>query len=699
VSGRRSTPADAEHTWDTVKGREAHRLVQLFRPWLAWAAMAAGGLVLHKEWSSWMVAGSVVAMGVLVGILCLHLTHNRSTVAARFLSPATALAAGIWLASADKAGVSHKVAGVWAVGGATFCVVWNIWLAVRDGDDHAGHPMAFTKGAEKAGFHGLKVISMKVFPHRAEARIATPQGQVIADDLQKATRYIEAGSGLPPGALTFTEDLDNASHVKVTISDPRVLRKPLPWPGPSRPGVSIAQPLGVGMWQDAEPVDYTVLNHHAQVMGSTGAGKTESQAWNEIAETITRHDAAVYGVDITKQRQFLGPLEEGLHGLVTRPEDLGRFFSNLHALVPERTNYLAEHGFGKWAEGCGLIHCTIQLEEVPDIITWLNDHDMYEAFESDVKAGRSGGIRFVFSLQRSDWTQMPTLIRGQLDKICLGVKDSEAAKFGLSDRQDRADCSPELWGDRYPGMAYIDSASIPLERVTMPMRYWFWGPDGENFARLRAHASQYPAAGRPADPLTAARLGGPAGGYLRGRQPVLAGPFSQWPPASGRPAVPQRPASPAPNGSQGSGRPVVTINRREEDTVRNSKQGHGRELDDAPGMWDDDGPEELQDDVPQGAGDDELEWNPDSAVAGFVFDTSPEPREMDAAEARAAVTERLGEFLSRGKNTFALSEVMDLLEVTGKKRTWLYWMFDDKLKAEGVLQKDGLASWRILKAL
>jgi hypothetical protein len=230
----------------------------------------------------------------------------------------------------------------------------------------------------------------------------------------------------------------------------------------------------------------------------------------------------VFGVDITKSRQFLGPLEPALHGMIIKAGDIPEFFSDVHECVPARADYLAKRGLTRWQDGCGLSHLTFLLEECPDIIEALGDDELFEHWMSDVKALRSAGGRWILSLQRSDFTQMPTLARGQVAKWCFGVDSAADADFGLSALQKDRDCRPELWGDGQPGMAFLDAPTIKDSYKAMPMRCWDWGRTTEKIA---AHAAQYPASARPLDEVTARYLGKwlpqAAAGPPRPRRPVV----------------------------------------------------------------------------------------------------------------------------------------------------------------------------------
>ena len=173
----------------------------------------------------------------------------------------------------------------------------------------------------------------------------------------------------------------------------------------------------------------------------TGSGTSTGAGWTEAAEAVTRYDHAELVVDITKGMQFFGVLAPALHALITEDDQVGEFFTDVHACVKDRANYLAAKGLAKWVKGCGLTHLGFQLEECPDIILKLDELDLLEYFMSDVKAFRSAGGRWKLSLQRSDFTQMPTLARGQLAKWCFGVESPGDADFGLSEFQKNANCT------------------------------------------------------------------------------------------------------------------------------------------------------------------------------------------------------------------------------------------------------------------
>jgi hypothetical protein len=245
------------------------------------------------------------------------------------------------------------------------------------------------------------------------------------------------------------------------------MRKALPWEGPSRSGTSISLPLEPGLWQDATRVQYVITGHHLMIMGMSGSGKSFGAAWSLLSELVTRHDVAVLAADVTKGEQSFGPLRPALHLFETTKESARALLTAVHAAIRPRTDFLAERGYQKWQEDCGLTYVVVWLEEAPDIIDSLGDKGR-ERWLSSLKAARSAGITFVISLQRADWTQLPTLARGQLAKLCMGVENAHDAAFGLSEAQQARNCQPELWATSQPGMAYLHAPGIPDDRIAMP---------------------------------------------------------------------------------------------------------------------------------------------------------------------------------------------------------------------------------------
>lgn len=512
---------ETESSLSKVTAREVSKLVTLASPWVAGVLVFGLGSAFHFILASddpQVIAWTMFLMAVAVLVLT-AVTFGQSHARGPWGKTHTTLTtflAGVWVCAATINGPVGVFTGrLVLIGGVTMALSWNIRTVIRmKGWDQPGaisDPLSllFGQGAEKAGMPAVEARTVKATAHKVEGEVQLEQGRQTAEDLQRKVAYVESGIPLPPGSITTSIDPDDASKAKVVISDPRVMKHPIPWAGPSLPGASIADPLRIGLWQDLDEIEYAIVGHHLQIMGMTGAGKSIGGAWNILGEVITRYDVAVFAADITKGRQTLGPLSEALHRFETTKAGVKAMLSELQSKVKERTDQLAAKGLQKWKRGCGLTYWIVWLEECPDILDALTDGEL-EDFLSMVKALRSAGGTVVLSLQRSDYSQMPTIARGQLAKMCFGVDSAGDASFGLSERQQDAGCRPELWTNAQPGMSYLDAPTLGDGRFSMPLRTFAWGLDDAGVfdderanAAMRAHAADYPAAGKPVDATTA----------------------------------------------------------------------------------------------------------------------------------------------------------------------------------------------------
>ena len=284
------------------------------------------------------------------------------------------------------------------------------------------------------------------------------------------------------------------------------LLAPQLWPGPSRPGRSIQEPLQLGVWENgaSEELPLTVP---VQVTGIAGTGKTVL-GWSLLAESITRRDAAVFGVDVVKGLQTLSPLQPALHASADTPakaRSLAAWFRQQHR---DRVEGLAASGLTSWQPGCRdrdgqLMHkLIIWCEEFPAFFDTLTD-DEQNLWARGLRSAHRAGIMWVLSLQQPDFTQMPTLARDQLTKMCFGVNEASDACSGLSAYQQDHGCRPELWGCRHPGMHFADIPGLEDRYRVMPARSYSWGG---GTAMIAAHAAAWPAADRPLSPRVADSL-------------------------------------------------------------------------------------------------------------------------------------------------------------------------------------------------
>lgn len=623
-------------SWERLWSGEVYRLIGIVRPWLTLGLALGAGWLTHRLWGHlpalpWAVIGLTLAC---VGLSVFAWATSRLVTAGRVHSTVTITGVMGWLTVATVTGPVAPVTGyLLAVAGGALALSWNLRHHARRADpagtaDPAGRLAGwFRDAAAPAGLAGARMQVRQVEPTRAAGRLILPPGERVASDAVGRARHIESGMKLPPGSLTIAEDPDRADHAVWTLSDPRAIRNPVPWPGPSAPGDSIARPLRPGIWQDGVPVTHTITGHHLHVMGMSGAGKSLGAGWNYMAELVTRHDVALAVADITKGQQTFGPLAPAIHRFETGRDGVRDLLERTHGTLKDRTDFLASRGLQKWREGCGLAYLVVWLEETPDIYDALTGKGQ-DKFLSTVKALRSAGGTIVVSLQRNTFDQLPTIIRGQMASLCFGLGDPADARYGLSDKQQDAGAEPAQWGTDHPGMAYLHAPDTPADRIAMPLRTYAWGEDS---AAIAAHAAQYPAAARPVDDLTAAVVG-----------------RADLPPA------------PAP------GRELATLTRPPAPATRDD---YDDETDDdmedadvcAEYLATPDPDPGLTADI-----DDPIEVQADDEPFDFV-----PPVRMEPEAARAELADELAAWVADGREMFAPRDLRAVMDRTGMGRAWI----------------------------
>jgi hypothetical protein len=506
-----TVPAEPGETGGRLAARAASKLAVLVPPWLMLGLTAGAGGISHAVWGqpphvTWVAIAATLATTGLTG-LTWAITHARRMLGRVHATATTAAAAG-WLTVVTVTGFGPDVVtGALWWGGGFLALSWNLRAVIRHIDpDQGGSGDAlgalFDRAKEQAGLKGARARTKEIVPDRkVKGALALEPGKSTVDDVQRAIGKLESGMQVPPGTLAVAADPDRADLAEITVSDPRVLRKPIPWAGPSRPGASIAEPIRVGVWQDGDDSEFLLPGRHLQVMGMTGSGKSIGGCWNTLGEAMTRDDVAIFAIDTSKDDQTLGPLRPGLARLDTNKTDATRLLRAMHAKIPERTKWLAQHGHSKWEKGCGLLYWVLWIEEAAKFLNNLSSKDE-ERFEEIVKEIRSAGGSVVLSLQRSDYTQMPTLIRGQLAKMCFGLSSADDARWGLSTRQQKVDTvEPEAWEANYPGMYFLDAPGVTEKHAYMPGRSFDWGTSGRT--AMAAHATTYAHVNRQSDQFTA----------------------------------------------------------------------------------------------------------------------------------------------------------------------------------------------------
>lgn len=645
---------------DRVKAAEVSRLLTIGRPWAAGTAGLIGAAVFHGHWgdSMWWAAGLIPPTGLLT-FLSWRFSHHRSLLR-RVHVAATTAAAGTWFAFATDLGPfgGHTMSYVTVVGGVTVALSWNMALAIRNQGEGRGEDIlsaAFATKADVVGLPDSRMHTIKTTAHKLLAKLVTPSGTRTIEDMQRRRGQLEAGLQLPPGSVTVSEDEDRADHANVTITDPRLMKRPIPWPGPSRPGESIAEPVRPGVYQDGDEVAYTLLEHHLLSMGCTGSGKSFGGLWNIDAEAITRTDVAIWVADITKRTQTVGAFAPAIDWLAIDKKDALAMLDVVQAIIKPRTAHLAKKRLKGWQEGCGLTFLVVHLEEASDIFDAMTDKQI-DKFVSTMRAARSAGIHLNISLQRAIWNQLDTNARAQFTGFqCFGVGSSDDEKYGLPEHVIDAGATPSRWLSNRPGMYYLAAPGIPEEKQAIPARGYLITDE-----EMREHALKYPASARPLDEVTIRA----AGKVYAGRMPaaVLVAQAEEDEPADIVPAG------------------LVDGGEESDDEEVDPISEYQQTPDPDPSVTVD---EDAEVEVPD---DDE----------GFTFNTPA--AKMAPSEAFAELLAQLAAWAEDGREDFAPKDLRPLMDRTGYGRAWIQKQLKRLVEDDDVLDHGEVGTYVILKA-
>lgn len=473
-----------------IAGVGAHRCLEVFGDFgyliLVEACIVAATCLL--VWRLWVMMGP-------------RRKDARENMAMAFASGGIGLAITVWV------GVSPR----WAIAYWTFGPAIALVCLLQESRRVKG------RGTDAHPVKGITAEDLGLAPgtavHRtgSDAVVEHVDGQDTSDVRSNLVRW-ESLLKLRPGTLLARVGL-HRGQTRVTPVDVTSLDQPIPWPGPSRSGGSISEPLRVGQWADGDVVE-SVWREHSMTMGCTGSGKTSGGSLIKAAEMLTRTDVCLLWCDPVKGLQSAGPVASGVTWAATTEAEARSMVNALIRSIAPRTAALAalrddEHplGYTRWEprayEQHGIPQVHVQFEEAG----WLVDHG---GLIQVAERARSAGISFDMSLQRATHDRMDTSIRSNLTRrICFGVMDLEDATYCLSERTLAAGGDPSHWEDRQPGMAILQARDVPDRKVGMPMRWFMSTRDGvtEDMSVLedvvKAHATSRAAL----DPVTANSFG------------------------------------------------------------------------------------------------------------------------------------------------------------------------------------------------
>jgi S-DNA-T family DNA segregation ATPase FtsK/SpoIIIE len=315
----------------------------------AGAVLAAGWWLHHRHDVLWpwplivsdLVAFALIALGRRIGL---------DRLAERVYAAAAILAAGWWLAVATLLSpFTSPMPQALGIGAALLAVPWWTHRRRRARARVQRAVAAWPDIAKAISLPGSKIQSASVDLWGWRARVRLARGQTIAD-VSARIQAIESALGTYRGAVRVHPTRDgkaNRCELRVLDTDPHA--EAIPWPGPS--ARSIAEPVDLGPFEDAEECRVSFLRRHALFAGTTGSGK--SGGLNVLMATLAAcNDAVIWAIDLKKGME-LGPWAACIDRLATTPEEAAALLADAVAILQARAAWMASAGRRVWEPSPG----------------------------------------------------------------------------------------------------------------------------------------------------------------------------------------------------------------------------------------------------------------------------------------------------------------------------------------------------------
>ncbi|MFF5938991.1 FtsK/SpoIIIE domain-containing protein [Streptomyces sp. NPDC012508] len=679
-------------------------------PWIGAATLPPlVGWATNTMWGDTATSAGLATAGIAIGGAALSAVtwkasgSNTKFRRARRAQATASVAAGMgWLTCATAAGpFGSPLLDLWLIGGALFAASWNVRQIMANGQ--GADPEEETNGgglgklAAAIGWEKVTVKDAKgTGKGTVSAAVEVAPGGTIGE-VQSTAAKVASALQMPPSGVVVTPDPENAALGRISMRVADLLKDGVPFMMPEAFGLMPTHPIPLGLYADGEvwwidPFSAAVLQH-VLVMGVTGAGKSELLR-TLLAHLATRAKMTVFLIDLSKGRQTVGHMAEGIDWLVQDAKEAKRLLKSLPAAIKARGDVLASEGLDQWTPASSLNAMMVWVEEAADVAD-------FDELEKIARAARSVGIWLGISLQRATWTNISTDVRANLQgSICMGVDDAGDAGFCLPDRVTAAGAVPD-WGSARPGYGFATGMGIPEDRWTMEAR--------SSLTHRQTLAALVQASAPYRDPLDAATAAALGQAYAqRGHQGTnrttpgiehkAALAMALLSAAGMSPAVvapatgPSTPATRAAVPPPALGRSGHDVEDDVHDDIDAIEGAAAVEIQDAydeimgaiPGDPEPDADYAgltLDDDVPEL--DDE---------SGIEFRTS---ERLSTEDARRTLYAELDGWVGAGRLEFEPSDLIPATVAAGRKRPWMQGELK-RLTEMGVIQRDGHGSYTIL---
>jgi len=472
-----------------------------------WAATAGA----HAYWADSPAAAGAAAAGLtLAGTALTGLTWRAAAargIVRQAVATLTCAGASAWTIGAMLGGPwSRPWLDMWLIGAPVASIAMAVVRVLRSGQPGEEAEGGGLKEAVKS-LRGARLGRPRVDGARATAPVVMEAGTPISE-LAAERDALASALDVSPTAVRVIPDPDSARRGHIDVVPVDQLRKPVPWPGLSAPGQSIAEPIELGVMEDGEPLRIWLPGDHQAgrnaahylVVGMSGAGKTELLL-TLAAETLSRRDAELWMGDPRKGDQLPDWLRRGARRIATTEDDVDDMLADIKQDVTRRAAQLGGHGHKQWTKGCPdcpryrvvIVDEASQVAAGNPLVTDLTE------------SCRSVGISLLFGLQRASHDRFPTSARANIGgSLCLGVDSPDDAAMALADATLDAGAAPWTWKATRPGYLYAEVPGTDQTRWSMPCRS-FAASEADRAAAVApfiAPASAAPAPDREEQPVS-----------------------------------------------------------------------------------------------------------------------------------------------------------------------------------------------------
>jgi hypothetical protein len=406
------------------------RALWRYRSELIPAAVAVGIVVAaatlhrsHPDWWPWLMTitlADVAALALPVPRRFRREWPLLGKTAERAYAAAVSAMTGGWLTAATELGPARTPMPVLGVTVALLCAgPWWVSRRRRAKVRLERTLESWPEIARAVGLAGSRVMSAMVDLWGWRARLRLARGQTIRDVIAKIPA-IESGLGTFRGAVRVYPTPDNyANRCELRVLDTDPHADAIPWPGPSV--TSIAEPIELGPFEDADPCRVLFLRRHVLFGGATGAGK--SGGLNVLIGNLSAcFDVVLWGIDLKKGME-LGPWLRCLDRLATTADDAGLLLADAVAVLEARAAALAEQGRRVWEPTPEMPALIILIDEYAELVD--DAPGAVRHADSIARRGRAVAVSLVAATQRPTQKAMGHgAVRSQMDvRICFRVRE------------------------------------------------------------------------------------------------------------------------------------------------------------------------------------------------------------------------------------------------------------------------------------